>query len=144
MRLLAAVLLAGLSGCARTVDVDGTVTYRGKPVISGSVIFVGPDHATHTGIIEPDGTYCVEGVPPGPVKVAVVSHDPAKGRTVQAGDKILHRTGRGKRQSRGAANRPPGPAKGWFPLPPQLADAETSGLAWLVPTGHGTFPIELN
>lgn len=142
--LVAAALLFGLSGCARTVDVEGVVTYRGKPIISGSVIFIAADRTTHSGIIEPDGTYYVEGLPPGPVKIAVVSQDPAKGRTVQVGDKILHRTGRGKRKIKGAANKPPPPAKGWFPLPAQLADADTSGLTWHVPAGPATFPIELN
>ena len=142
--LFAAVLLAGVSGCARTVDVEGTVTYRGRPVISGSVIFVAADRTAHAGIIEPDGTYFVEGLPPGLVKIAVVSQDPAKGRTVQAGDKILHRTGRGKRKTQAAASKPPPPAKGWFPLPFQLADAETSGLTRHVSVGHASFPIELN
>jgi hypothetical protein len=139
---LATILLCGVSGCARTADVQGTVTHRGRPVIAGSVFFVGADNAARAGVIEPDGTYAIDGVPPGPVKVAIVSQDPAKGRSIQVGDKVLHRTGRGKRKGN-AARKPLAPAKGWFPLPAEVGDPERSGLTFLVSPGRATLPIEL-
>ena len=87
---------------------QGTVTYKGRPIIAGSVIFLAADHTAHAAVIEPDGTYAVEAMPPGPVKVAVISHDPTKGRSVQVGDKVIRRTGRGRRKNdRSAARKAP-------------------------------------
>lgn len=140
--VLTAAMLTGASGCARKADVQGTVTHRGRPVIAGSVIFVSADNTALAAVIEPDGTYAVDGIPPGPVKVAVVSQDPARGRSVQAGDKLLHRTGRGKRKGN-AMRKLPAPTKGWFPLPAEVGDPEKSGLLFVVAPGRATLPIEL-
>jgi hypothetical protein len=72
-------LLCGLAGCGPGVgDVSGKVTYRGKTVVCGSVVLVGPDGLTKVGPISQDGTYLVQGVGAGRAGVAVFSLDPAR------------------------------------------------------------------
>src|SRR5262249_61153005 len=88
MRWLALALLAGACGCARTT-VQGTVTYRGRPVTHGSVIFLSADRTVRSGVIGPTGTYTVTGVHPGPVKIGVIS----------------------RYAPRAGADRPPGPVR---------------------------------
>jgi hypothetical protein len=74
------VLLSGCGGSAyRTVPVEGTVTYQGKPVTSGTITFVpekpGP---AASGTIRPDGIYVLstDGAPgavPGRYTVMIIS-----------------------------------------------------------------------
>jgi hypothetical protein len=63
--LLSTLLLAGLIGCAgdsaRTAPVRGTVSYKGKLLTHGTVLFV-PDKSgpSATGEIQKDGTYVLK------------------------------------------------------------------------------------
>ena len=75
------VLMLLLAGCGRSANVTGKVTYQARSVCYGTVILVSADKKVRSGVIEPDGSYTVEGVPLGDVKIAVISHDPAKGRS---------------------------------------------------------------
>jgi hypothetical protein len=72
---LAALLAAG---CGKTTaQVSGKVTYRGRPVTSGAVTFLGKDgKAGDTGQIQADGSYVVARAPVGPVTIAVVTPPP--------------------------------------------------------------------
>ena len=85
--LLAAILLAGACGCGRTATVTGTVAFRGKPVIYGSVTFQSADRTMQSAPILSDGSYTVEGVHPGEVRIGVISRDPSKGRPDLQGEK---------------------------------------------------------
>ena len=116
--ILAALLLASLAGCGGGgARVSGSVRYQGKPVLSGSVIVLHADGTACSGVIQPDGTYTVSGVKPGPARLGVLSPDPARARPV--GKKGKHE-GKPKRTKPGT--------DGWFPLPAQLGDPEKSGL----------------
>jgi hypothetical protein len=72
--LIAAVLAAALTGCSgpTTSTFHGTVTYRGRPVTSGVIYFLGPapDMRMGMGTIHDDGTYSATDVPVGEVRVA--------------------------------------------------------------------------
>jgi hypothetical protein len=70
------IALAGLlaSGCgANTSTLVGKVTYKGKPVVGGSVIVYCPDKQIVRGIIGPDGSYSIPNVPHGSAVVTVQS-----------------------------------------------------------------------
>jgi hypothetical protein len=77
--VLAAVVV--LAGCGKsgpkTAVVRGTVTYKGKPVPNGSVLFVPDGGPTATGEIGPDGSYTLttfkkgDGAVLGPHKVII-------------------------------------------------------------------------
>jgi hypothetical protein len=72
MLLSLSVAALGCSGKARGGKgiVHGKVTYNSKPV-AGTVIFVDPNNQPHPGPIAQDGTYMVEGLPVGHMKVMV-------------------------------------------------------------------------
>ena len=60
MLLIAALLIAGCSSGNEfpTAKVTGKITYRGKPVPTGTIMFVPEGNMpTATGEIQPDGTY---------------------------------------------------------------------------------------
>ena len=134
-RLLLLVLLAGLCGCGKAATVAGKVTYQGRPVIHGAVTFLSADKTARSAAIGPDGSYTIEHVPPGVVKIGVISRDPSRGRTAVAGQTAV------RRQNRGRSARPPMP--GWFPLPVQFEDPGTSGLSCEVGSGQVHHDIDL-
>ena len=121
-------------GCARTATVSGRVTYKGRPVIYGSVIIVSADKTARSTFIEADGSYTVQGVHPGEVNIAVISRDPSKARAViQRSDSGLT----GKAAAQAVARR-------WFALPRQLEDPHTSGLTCTIGRGSVQHDIDLN
>src|SRR4051794_25666415 len=77
---LSLALLAALAGCGPPgkADVSGKVTHQGKPVICGVVTIRGSDNIDMPGTIQTDGSYTVQGVTSGVVKIAVVSPNPAE------------------------------------------------------------------
>ena len=134
--LLAAILLAGTCGCGRTATVTGTVAFRGKPVIYGSVTFQSADRTTQSAPILSDGSYTVEGVHPGEVRIGVISRDPSKGRPALQGEKSAPP---GKK---GAAPKN-ATVPGWFALPRKYENPETSGLDCTVGAGQNEHKIDL-
>lgn len=68
--LLIAVLF-GTVGCSSSGTVSGKITYQNSPVKGGTIIFVTADGSQFSGPINEDGTYKVEKVPKGDVKIIV-------------------------------------------------------------------------
>jgi hypothetical protein len=70
----AAVMLAVMTGCTRptTATFHGTVSFRGEPVRSGVIYFLGPAPQMRMGMgtIYDDGTYTATDVPVGEVRVS--------------------------------------------------------------------------
>jgi hypothetical protein len=124
-RWWAVALLVAACGCGPgQATVSGRVTYKDKPVVYGAVTMVGPDEKAAFGTINPDGTYTVEGLTPGDVRIGITSRDPAK--------------------SRGPRKVPPSTGgNGWVPLPRGYESAANSGLACTVKSGSNTRDIDL-
>jgi hypothetical protein len=136
--LLPAVLILPSCGSVKRGDVHGKVSYGGRPVIYGSVVLIGSDDMPVTGRINSDGTYSVDGVPTGAVRVAVVSHDPARPKRHQR--RINPKT------APPTLPQPTAPEvdrRKWFPLPKQYGQAGTSGIRTTVHSGDNTFDIDL-
>jgi hypothetical protein len=114
-----------LSGCGNgTSTLSGKVSYRGRPVTSGSIIVLQDGGTARSGIIQPDGTYSVAGVERGHMRVAVISPNPAHTRSVLTVE--ANRARVGHKRTHAVAYRPN--TSGWFPLPHDLGDPATSGL----------------
>jgi len=125
-----------LAGCGHSAKLTGKVTYQARPVCHGMVILVSADKTARSGVIESDGSYAVEGVPWGDTKIAVISRDPAKGRSATRAQKP------GQTDKKGASSQ--GPAvEGWFPLPSQYEMPRTSGLRCTVDSGDVKYDIDL-
>jgi hypothetical protein len=131
------VVVAALTFGRPKATLNGRVTYKGKPVVWGSVILVDERGYATAGRIEPDGTYTVDGASPATVNVAVISQDPL----------YQHHATQLKitRERLSLKKRPPMPVdrKLWFPLPKQYEDPKTSGLSLPLKRGNNEFNIEL-
>ena len=133
--LLAIVLVA--LGCGpSTATVTGTVTFRGRPLPAGTVVFHGPDGRTGHALIA-DGRYTVEAAPLGPVRISVRAH---AGRP--AGMPGLN--GKVPPAPKEAAAGIEGPPDGkHVPIPPRYQDPETSDLTYTVRAGDQTHDVDL-
>lgn len=154
--LLLAIVGAAGCGTARC-DVAGKVTYQGKPVVCGCVVFVGGDGLPITANLAQDGGYAAKEVPVGKVQVAVYSLDPARARDPEAEQR--------KRRSGGEASdsEAPGPPAAapadptdksnwmnpevdrskWFPLPRHFQAIQTSGLTATLNRGPNAVDFDL-
>jgi hypothetical protein len=126
-----ALLTAAALGCGGRGDVSGKVTYKGKPLVWGTVQFEGSDKLIRQGNINSDGTYSIQGVASGEAKVAVSSINP-KSSDFQP------------RQAEGRPPPKPRPeVKGWFPIPEDYQDLSKPKLSYTVKSGQNTIDIEL-
>ena len=134
--LVVAMLLAAFVGCGKSTTVTGKITCNGRAVTYGSIIFVGTDKTAHSAAIRPDGSYTVEGLPPGEFRIAVISRDPAKGRSVLRNHKP-------EPPSYPDAGRQAASSSGWFPLPLRLESPLNSGLSCTLDAGPVTYDLDL-
>jgi hypothetical protein len=144
---LGRVLLLGLLvvavGCRSQGSVTGKVTFNGEPMPGGTVSFL-PVKGTGGGnaTIDPkDGSYHMDKLPVGKVKVAVL---PAQEPKLPKGVKGI---GPPKdtplpEEAKGAFNLGKGGGK-YVPVPKEYTDPETSKLEVEVKPGQNTYNIDL-
>jgi hypothetical protein len=144
------LVLLTLAGCGSgTGEVTGRVTFRGKPVVSGSVVMMGADNKLVSCPLDAEGCYAMNGVPLGTVQVAVVSPNPVPRRRFprnllkrrEKEIKLLEEKKNAKDSPAPAA--PKVDSSKWFPLPKQYELADTSGITTTIHGGDNTFDIEL-
>lgn len=120
-------LMIACTGCGPSYgDVRGTVTLNGKPVTKGIVIFLDETNLPYSGEIQPDGTYSIQKIPAGPVKVYAYTRPPSSA-TLRTRDPA-------------APAEKPGPDD----IPAKYANPETSGLSTTIKSGSNEFNLALN
>jgi hypothetical protein len=126
--ILVFVLLAGCGG-ENKATVTGKVTYKGKPVRCGSVVFRNAANTKQIrwGVIKTDGVYTAEKVPFGEMKIGVISRDPSKYPSID---------GEGKQV-------PSEKIEGWFELPDEYETPGGSDLHCNVDSSEVRYDIEL-
>jgi hypothetical protein len=115
-----------VAGCGSTPgSVSGKVTYQGRALTSGLVIFVAKDgKVSQPAGIELDGSYLADKVPVGQVTVCVETHP------LSGGD--------------GGPNAAKDQPRARFvPIPPKYKDAKQSNLSLDVRPGPNVYNIEL-
>jgi len=126
---VAVLLTAGGAGVRaqgianRVGDIQGTVTFKGKPLPAGTIGFHPAQGKLVVGQLRRDGTFSVKNVPAGRVRVTVETE------SVKA-----------------PAKAPPGkpPAAGkYVPIPARYGDPKTSALAFEVQGGENTLIVNL-
>jgi hypothetical protein len=139
-RTLVLFAALGLAGCdGGTTDVSGTVKYKGKPVVYGTVVVLGADGQPKAGEIRPDGTFRVGGVRRGPARVAVSSPPPPGSEPPRK-----PKAGRDADDDKPIPEVPPAPPeviKNWFPIPDKYGDPAKSELTAEVESGR---PLDLD
>lgn len=139
--LQAAVGVAVLTaaGCGGgTADLSGKVAFQGKPVVFGSVVVIGADGVPKSGVIQPDGTFRVDGVRAGSVKITVSSPPPPGAAAAKKGREDID-------PSKVLKEAPVNPevAKNWFPIPDRYADPDKSGLGQSLSPGSNQIDLDL-
>jgi hypothetical protein len=119
-----------VAGCQSRGNVSGKVTYKGKPLVYGTVLFVGHDGGSVQALIQRDGTYSAPGLAIGEAQVAVNSPNP----------KIIGAMANWKDPKK---KPPPLEVPGWFEIPALYGDVGTSKLTYAVKGGANAFDIEL-
>lgn len=113
---LAALAFLAFAGCAdnsiKKVTVHGTVTYKGQPVRSGILKFIGPEGAYSAASLQPDGTFVITDVVPGEVKVGVMEAPQGSGSS--------------------SGDEKPGPKAAPVNLPEKYREPDTSGLKYTI------------
>src|SRR5438105_4200207 len=137
-RLLSQVACAACLVCAcgcgwRNATVHGKVTLGGRPVTYGSIILASPDGTARSAALEPDGSYKVEGMRAGEIRVAVLTPDPARSLR---GKRL---TGPGMRGTPMAKSDTPGPR--WTRVPDKYANPATSGITHVLSAGDVAYDI---
>ena len=130
-----AVLFGFANGCGPGKGgLTGKVTLDGKAITKGQVSLQAGNGQIYAGDIGEDGTYLINGIPSGTVKVAVTSIDEAVTEYFRALAKA------GKRE--GVA--PKAPPKAMFAIPEKYGDFNTSDLTTVVKSGAPTtYNIEI-
>ncbi|HTU19317.1 MAG TPA: hypothetical protein VMG10_14750 [Gemmataceae bacterium] len=124
-----AFLLAGCGGSGKG-EVAGKVTYQGKPLVFGSVQFIGSDGQPHVSAINTEGNYSLKDVLVGDNHVLVLSLDPRK---------VVRHDRQGK-----PVEEPTIDPKLWFPIPEKYSDLKQSDLTFTVEGGKkNTYDIAL-
>jgi hypothetical protein len=76
-RVMLVVAVFALAGCGKpSATISGTVKYKGQPIPSGTIRFIGKDDNGKEVMKEgkiTDGSFSVAGLPPGKIKVGVIS-----------------------------------------------------------------------
>lgn len=135
-KLVLLLVLAVLTGCAgnSTVPVTGSVTYEGKPLASGVIIFETPGARPAVGkiiegkIVEVTTYRDRDGAPPGEHKVAIQS--------VETGGAAITK-------HPGDAGVPAGYMQSRSLIPEVYGDPEKSGLTAALTTGENSLSFEL-
>ena len=151
--LLLAAFVVASAGCGSRGNVAGKVTFKGKPMPGGSVIFfsangVGGGSATINPV---DGTYSMANLPVGELKATVQPFGQAgvaPGMGNSGMDKAPKNMGPPK-----DVGYPPGMSAKNFelkptaakhvPIPYQYTKADTSGLSVTIKAGTTTFNIDI-
>jgi hypothetical protein len=140
--LAAALVLTGCGGGRPgTASVTGTVTFKGKPVTAGTVLFIAADDSQSASAeLSPEGTYAMPAAPVGPVKVAVQTATFRSRPAVAAGAKPPPGVSASVPQYRPVDNHV---GTVYVPIPPRYEKAGTSDLTLTVKKGTQTLDIAL-
>ena len=142
VKLAIAAVLVAVAGCGRPpADVTGSVSYRGRPVVYGTVSIIAADQMTYYATIQTDGTFAVPGIPAGPARLGVYSPDPYFEPPIPPAMKARYA------EAQRAAGGPvlPKPPKGqWVRLPPKYTDPVSSGLTAEVSAPATTIDLRLD
>lgn len=126
--LVAVAAVVAAPGCSdnkvvKKVTVSGTVTYKGQPLQSGLLRFVGPEGSYSAASIQSDGTFIITDVVPGEVKVSVM--ESPRGSGSSSDTKAVE------------AKHPP------VVLPAKFREPETSGLEYTIAPDTKTLDIDI-
>ena len=137
--ILTAILFTGCEKKYARGRIHGKITYQGIPVTNTTLIFLGVDNMAYRAELNEQGTYSLDGVPIGPLKVSLQQAVP---RVPKKADPDLNAKEGGEKKD--ASLPPPSIAiKPSFQLPPSYANPEQSGLSFEFKQSNQEWSIDL-
>jgi hypothetical protein len=147
------------AGCGSKATITGTVTYQGKPIPQGYIVFYPDSGARPVNAPIIDGKYTAEQVPTGPAKVSITSlymeggGGPPMARQLEGSPEMISKMGgppqdapippeARERMAQGAASF--GQFKKGIKIPDRYGDPEQSGLNYTVGAGQQTKDFKLD
>jgi hypothetical protein len=134
------VLLFLLAGCSSKGTVTGKITYQGKPLPVGTVVFVPEQGGQAITSDIRDGEYKIVKISPGPVKIAIDTPAPS-GQSNQFIQQMMQKQASFGKSSE-ESNKPDQAPKP-VPVPKKYHDPDTSGLRYTVKGGSQVYDIDL-
>ena len=122
-------------GCGNNSQITGKVSFNGTPVTSGEIVFNPIKGEPKSCSIQPDGSYAIDGVPPGECIVTVVQQEAGGSSGATEDDK--------KKLEKSADLVPATIAKPTSSLPSKYVDTATSTLKFTIKKGKNTIDIVL-
>ena len=144
LRLAGVFLLAtsfGLLGCGSSSPgtVSGKVYLKDKLLKGGNVTFLTADKKiSQSAKIGEDGSYTIENIPAGPIKIAVETMS-----LKQAASVPRNNAPPGQKSPNSSAVDPKELMKRYVPIPEKYADPSESGLEYTVKSGKQDHDIKL-
>jgi hypothetical protein len=137
-----------LFGCsAPRSNVFGNVTFRGKPVVGGTIILLSADNRTYPARIQADGSYRIASVPRGHIAVAVQGDEVRPPPRPAPGAKTKDAFGFNEAKAddeRKAGSAPPSPTTGpVLKIPASYGDPGRSGLSFELELPEQEYSIDL-
>jgi hypothetical protein len=143
----AAMVFLVIGGCGQPRSrVHGIVRYQGKPLISGTIVFLAPDNQAYPVKIQSDGSYQIASVPRGHVLVGIQAERPRPTSRPQPGSKAADGFAKAevKLDDAGPKGRTrPQPATPPAAIPPEYADPNHSGLSFDLESSEQEYSIDL-
>jgi hypothetical protein len=119
-------------GCGSSATVSGKVSFDGRPVTYGSVIFLCDDNTAYSTAIQPDGTYRLEQIRSGDVKIGVITPAPSKSSKHQRSTPLAD-----------AKAASPGAKSDRIMVPKRFRDPVGSGLIAKIGSGNVSYDIDI-
>jgi hypothetical protein len=142
--LFAAGLVLAAAGCGSKGTITGTVTYKGTPIPSGTILFTPDSGAPPVNAPIKDGKYTAERVPVGAVKVTITSMYVERPSSPMM---VMNKKGPPEDapippEARQAFQQS-APGKNGLKIPAKYADVAQSGLTYTVQSGQQTKDFNL-
>ena len=145
--LLGVLPLLAAIGCSSEGSISGKVTYQGRTVTGGTIIFTSPEGSSSSSIAE-DGTYSIARMKTGPAKIAVET------KSAQGAISTAPKAGGDPKKGGGKnVEFPPEAAKSSYAgtprttkaekIPEHYEDPDKSGLTYIVKGGPQEYDVEL-
>lgn len=132
------------TGCGGKGSVTGKVSYKGEPLGGGTVLFYSEGQGTASSPIGPDGSYKVDKVPAGEVKIGVETKSVKPAANFNRPAMPTPPPDALPKDAAASIYGPPSQPMGKFvAIPDSYADPKSSGLTYTVKPGPQPYDIDL-
>lgn len=142
--------LAALVGCSGKSSVspcmvEGTITYKGKPIPAGNLNFFTTDGTAYPALLSSDGTYTATNLPEGEYVITMETDSLKPEQAAPTGKDAARymKQGYGGRQAPGEMGPTVKKSEVYVPIPAKYGKKASSPLTAKIHSGRNVVPVEL-